>query len=194
MSTTYTLSDGVVVELSDRKSNKSGYTGAALSPSWTLDMTKPFIAACGNPTDPKVMAEVNAQKRTSLHLGNYEDAREAAYVIGRYHQDPIATIRTVQQYGEIDTFPSDLYNLPVGLGYAAAVSLIKQRKLKVKVAAQPVVDPTTTPATGNVFNFFSKEQVIPVAKKLGGPEQFQAAIKGLTISEFAKKFNLTVKA
>lgn len=193
VSKTFVLSNGVEVELSDRKSNRSGYTGAALSPSWTLNADKPFIAACGNPNDPKVMAEVNAQHRTSLHLGSYSDAREAAYVVGMYRKDPIGTIRQVQQYGEIDTFPADLYNLPPGLAYEDAVAILNERKVKSKKSTVTIkADPSDVQAAGNLYNYFSREQIVPIAKSLGGAEPFQEAIKGLTVKGFAEKFDLNI--
>jgi hypothetical protein len=191
MSKEYTLSTGVVVEVSDRKSNRSGYTGAALSPSWTLDSTRPFIAACGNPSDPKVMAVVNAQHRTSLHIGSYKDAREAAYVVGMYRKDPIATITKFQSNGNFTDFPEDLYSLPVGLEYEAAVAILNANKTAKKNKVQTVVKDTKVPAAGNLYDFFERAQVVDIAKKLGGAEQFQSAIKGLTIEQFADKFELT---
>lgn len=190
MSQIYTLNDGVQVELSSRKSNRSGYTGAALSPSWTLDADKPFIAACGNPNDPTVMAEVHAQQRTSLHLGSYSDAREAAYVVGLYRKNPVDTIRRVQQYGAIDVFPEDLYQLPPGLSYDDAVTILKNRKIKSKVNSVVKQDPATVVAKGNLYNYFSRDQIVSIARSMGGAEPFQVAITGLTIKEFAEKFDL----
>jgi hypothetical protein len=192
MSKEYTLSTGVVVELSDRKSNRSGYTGAALSPSWTLDSTRPFIAACGNPRDPKVMSVVNAQQRTSLHLGSYRDAREAAYVVGMYRKDPIGTITKVQSQGSINDFPKDLYSLPVGLEYEAAVAILNSNRAAKKTHVCPVVKDTKVPAAGNLYNFFNRAEIVEIAKKSGGPEQFQSLIKGITIEQFAAKFELTI--
>jgi len=194
MSTSFTLSDGVVLEVSTRKSNRSGYTGAALSPSWTLNADKPFIAACGNPTDPTVMQEVNAQQRTSLHLGNYRDAREAAYVVGRYRKDPVNTIREVQSNGEINNFPEDLYNLPEGLAYEKAVEILNSQKAsrKVKAPEASKTDPSTIVASGHLYDFFKREQVVTIAKSFGGAEAFQTAIKGMSILDFAKKFDLAL--
>lgn len=192
MAKTFTLSNGVTVEVSTRKSNRSGYTGAALSPSWTLNADKPFIAACGNPTDPTVMREVVAQQRTSLHLGNYRDAREAAYVVGLYRKDPISTIREVQSKGEIDSFPEDLYNLPEGLAYEKAVQILNSQRAnkKIKVSVASKADPATTTASGNLYDFFKREQVVTIAKSFGGAEAFQTAIKGMSVLDFAKKFDV----
>jgi hypothetical protein len=192
--TIFTLNDGIEVELSTRKSNRSGYTGAALSPSWTLDAERPFIAACGNPTDPTVMAEVNAQHRTSLHLGSYRDAREAAYVVGRYRKYPVETIREIQSHGNATSFPDDLYSLPPGLAYEDAVEILNARKKATKScnSVQTKLDVSSVPATGNLYDYFSRDQIVTIAKSLGGPDAFQGAIKGLSVLDFAKKFDLSV--
>lgn len=114
MPQTFILSDGVQIEMSSRKGNRSGYTGAALSPAWTLDGSKPFVAACGNPKDPAIMSKLRAQYRTAWHGGIYADAREAAYVVARFHQDPVATEQELEAQGGVwKQFPADLYDLPV---------------------------------------------------------------------------------
>ena len=186
--TTYTLSDGVVIEASNRKSNQSGYTGAALSPSWTLDADKPFIAACGNPSDPAIMSQMNAQQRTSWHGGSYADAREAAYVVGLFKQDPVATERRIQSHGAIDQFPADLYNLPVIMSTATAIQHLNNAKIKSKQPARP--DPAVTVARGNLMKFYTVASVKAAAIKAGGAEAFQASLEGLTAAEAAEKHNL----
>jgi hypothetical protein len=192
--TIFALKDGIEVELSTRKSNRSGYTGAALSPSWTLDADRPFLAACGNPTDPTVMSEVNAQHRTSLHLGSYRDAREAAYVVGRYRKYPVETIREIQSHGNATSFPEDLYSLPPGLAYEDAVEILNTRKKSAKICKTfvPKADMSTVPAAGNLYDYFSRDQIVTIAKNLGGPDAFQGAIKGLSVLDFAKKFDLSL--
>jgi hypothetical protein len=190
--TSYILSDGVVVETSTRRDNRTGYTGAALSPAWTLNANKPFIAACGNPTDSSVMAVVNAQARTSLHLGAYSDAREAAYVIGRYRKDPISTILTVQSNGAWDEFPSDLYDLPEGLAYEKAVEILETARRKRKIKTTVIAKDITVQASGNLYNFFKHEQILTVAKAKGGPVAFQAYLVGKTIADFASDNGLAV--
>jgi hypothetical protein len=192
MSNTVTLSDGIVIEASDRKSNQSGYTGAALSPSWTLDADKPFIAACGNPRDPAIMAQMNAQHRTAWHGGSYADAREAAYVVGRFKQDPVGTERLIQSHGPIDKFPADLYNLPVVMSTANAIKHLNNVKIKSKLKVVEKADPATVPAKGNLYIYFSRDQIVPIAKQAGGPEAFQASLAGLTVKGFAEKFALAV--
>jgi hypothetical protein len=188
MSTKHTLSDGVVIEESDRKSNQSGYTGAALSPSWTLDADKPFIAACGNPSDPAIMAQMNAQHRTAWHGGSYADAREAAYVVGLFKQDPVATERLIQSHGPIDKFPKDLYNLPVILSTQKAIQHLNNAKIKSKQPPKP--DATVTVAKGNLVKFYTIASIKEAAKKAGGPEAFQASLEGKTASEAAVEHNL----
>lgn len=188
----HTLSDGVIIEESTRRGNRTGYTGAALSPSWTLNAKTPFIAACGNPTDPTVMVHVNAQSRTSLHLGHYADAREAAYVIGQYRKDPVATIRYVQNNGAWDKFPHDLYSLPEGLAYEAAVEILETARRNRKVKKEVVVKNVNVPASGNLYDFFKREQIVAIAKAMGGAEAFQAYLKDKTVAQFAADNSLPV--
>lgn len=189
----YVLSDGVKVEASIRKSNRTGYTGAALSPSWTLDADRPFIAACGNPSDPNVMKQMSAQERTSWHGGAYSDAREAAYVVGRFKQDPVGTERLIQSSGAINKFPADLYDLPEGLEYEKAVEILKVAREKKKVRKEvKVTKDKSMPAAGNLYSFFSRDSIVDIVKSVGSPEKFQASISGLTIEQFANKFNLSI--
>ena len=189
--TQHTLSDGTVVEQSDRKSNRSGYTGAALSPSWTLDADKPFIAACSNPTDPEIMSKMRAQARTAWHGGAYSDAREAAYVVAKFREDPVAVESSIINNGAWTNFPADLYSLPEGLAFEKAIEILNS-SLAQKKSKKPVVvqlDPSVI-ARGNLHDFFKRDQLVPISQRLGGAEKFQAAIEGLTISQFAKKFEL----
>lgn len=130
MSQTHTLSDGVQIIQSDRKGNRSGYQGAAFSPAWTLNGQKPFVAACGNPTDPAIMSQLRAQHRTAWHGGYYADAREAAYVVALFKQDPVATENQLYAQDFIwKSFPADLYDLPVILTAQQAVQIIQEEKL-----------------------------------------------------------------
>ena len=147
MSQTHTLSDGVQVIQSDRKGNRSGYQGAAFSPAWTLDGRKPFVAACGNPTDPQIMSQLRAQHRTAWHGGYYADAREAAYVVARFKQDPVATENQLyEQSSTWQVFPADLYDLPVILTAQQAVEIIHNEKaaamprIKKTIAARSKLD------------------------------------------------------
>jgi hypothetical protein len=129
MNITHVLSDGVQIIQSNRKGNRSGYQGAAFSPAWTLDVSKPFVAACGNPTDPSIMTQLRAQHRTAWHGGCYADAREAAYVVARFKQDPVTTENEIyDQGGTWQQFPPDLYDLPVILTTSQAVKMIQDVK------------------------------------------------------------------
>lgn len=78
-------------------------------------------------------------------------------------------------------------------GDAVAVKKPKEKKpAKAKVAKVEAKDPATTPASNNLYDFFKRDQIIAIAKELGGAEPFQAKIKGMTINQFATKFGLTV--
>lgn len=189
----HVLSDGIIVEETNRKSNRTGYTGAALSPSWTMDADKPFIAACSNPTDPAIMAQMSAQERTAWHGGSYADAREASYVVGMFHADPVGTERLIHSHGPIDKFPTDLYNLPEGLTNEAAVEILNNKKLKKKKTTVTVKMDTNVPAKGNLSRIYTIKSIRVAAKNTGGPEQFQVALEGLNVVEAAVKFNLIVK-
>lgn len=193
INTQHVLSDGIVVEATTRKSNRTGYTGAALSPSWTLDANKPFIAACSNPTDPAVMAQMSAQERTAWHGGAYADAREAAYVVGMFHADPVGTERLIKSSGPVDKFPKDLYDLPVGLTNEAAVEILNTKKALKKKATVAVKLDAGIPAQGNLSKFYTIDSIRAAAKKCGGPEQFQVALKGINVVEAAVKFDLIIK-
>lgn len=126
------LSDGVVIEISNRKNNRSGYTGATLSVSWSLDCDKPFIACCGNPADPEIHAQLHARERTCWQGGSYADAREAAYVVARFKEDPVVIDDLIHNHGAFTDFPADLYDLPEGLSYDAAVELLDNALLLKK--------------------------------------------------------------
>lgn len=193
--TQHVLSTGVVVEESSRKGNRTGYTGAALSPAWTLKSDKPFIAACANPTDPAVMTHVNAQHRTSLHLGHYKDAREAAYVVGLYRKDPIPTIRYVQSNGVWDQFPEDLYDLPEGLVYEAAIEILnagREARKSIKKTTKVAKKDSSVQAAGNLYDFFDRAIIVNLVKTLGGVEAFQASLIGKTVADFAKEHELAI--
>lgn len=129
----FILSNGVEVELSTRKDNRSGYTGAILSVAWTLDPERPFIACCGNPSDPEVHAQLHAREGTSWHGGHYADAREAAYVTAIFKLDPVNVDYWIHENGNWVDFPSDLYDLPEGLHKADATKILTaKRKSSVK--------------------------------------------------------------
>lgn len=192
MTTVYFLSDGVVLNQSVRKNNRTGYTYAALSPSWTLNADKPFIAACGNPSDPEVMKNVVAQLRTSLHLGSYADAREAAYVVGKYHQDPINTLRYINSNGVWDNFPADLYNLPEGLAFDKAVALLNSRLTKNNTRGTKVkqtISMDNRPARESFFSKYSQDVAKQLRTKFGS-DMVRCEFDVLTINEFELRYGL----
>ena len=181
------LKDGIELELSTRKTNTSGYTGVTVSPAWTLDESKPFIAMTQNPTSPELVRELTATKRASLHLGHYSDAREAAYVIGLYHKNPLTTLQQFNKSGEFTVFPADLYDQPEGMTLKQAGIAIREAKLKSKPLDRTVL------AKGNLYDHFNRDDIVTIATELGGAENFQQYITGLTIEQFATEFNLNYK-
>lgn len=122
---TIVLKNGVEIEISDRKSNRSGYTGATISVAWSLDPNRPFIACCGNPSDPLIRSQMRAQLRHCWQGGAYSDAREAAYVVGLFKQDMVGTDQYIANNGGITDFPADLYDLPVFLNVDDAKKLLQ---------------------------------------------------------------------
>jgi hypothetical protein len=78
-------------------------------------------------------------------------------------------------------------------GDAVAVKKPKEKKpAKAKVIKVERKDPASCPASGNLYEFFTRNQVVDIARAQGGAEAFQAMIKGMTINQFATKFGLTV--
>jgi len=181
------LENGVVLQLSDRKNNTAGYTGVTFSPVWTLNEFKPFIAMTSNPSDPVLVKELTATKRNSLHLGHYNDAREAAYVIGLYNKNPLNTIITFNKHGNFTDFPAYLYEQEPGMTLAHAKTLIPQSTNKVKAIDRNI------PATNNLIYHFNMEDVKQIARILGNSNDFQEYIVGMTIEDFKNDFELEYK-
>ena len=102
-----------------------GYTGVTISVAWSLDPDRPFIACCGNPTDPSIRSQMRAQLRHCWQGGAYADAREAAYVVGLFKQDMVGVDQLIGEYGNITDFPPDLYDLPVFLNVDDAKTLLQ---------------------------------------------------------------------
>jgi hypothetical protein len=65
----------------------------------------------------------------------------------------------------------------------------KPRAKKVTIAGR---DPQTTPAQGNLYDFFARDQIVAIAKSLGGAAEFQAQIQGITITEFSDRFGVSL--
>lgn len=188
---TVTLANGIEILFADRTSNTSGYKYVTFSPAWTLDETKPFIACHLQPTDPTVLNEVTAKLRQSLHLGHYADAREAAYVIGLYNADPVNTVKQFNKFGSFDTFPADLYNLPVNP--MPAITSEDKPKLESKKRAKIVEVNYDVPAKNNLAKFFERPIILSIVELFDSVADFQDYLTGLTIKQFANEFQINFR-
>lgn len=69
------------------------------------------------------------------------------------------------------------------------------RKGTVKVKAKKILevakDPTVT-ASGNLYRFFARDIIVPIAKQHGGAEGFQDYLKGKTVGDFATENGLAI--
>jgi len=125
------------VEIYTSSLGRSGYYGVTVSPAWTLDLEKPFIAMRKNPVNDPVLSKwLTAKERGSLHLGVYADARESAYVVGLYENNPEEILMELFYNGSIKVdFPKELYELPVFITLDEVKKLVtdfKERKRKGK--------------------------------------------------------------
>jgi hypothetical protein len=103
--------NGVIVKTSHL--GKSGYHGACFSPAWTLDKSRPFVAAVTNPTEQQLVSLLTAKERTALHLGYYSDSREAAYVVAYYKANKQEVLENMQSFGENRIIiPDAVYTMP----------------------------------------------------------------------------------
>lgn len=128
--TTYNV-NGVTIETSHL--GRSGYLGCTFSPAWTLDYDNPFIAMTSNPiNDPRLEKWLTAKKRMSLHLGNFGDSREAAYVVSLYKQNPEEILKEIYNKEFAPSFPDSLYDLPVYINKEEAQNIINITKTKSK--------------------------------------------------------------
>jgi hypothetical protein len=186
MNKLFVLSNGVTVEMSSRKGNRSGYTGAALSPAWTLNNSKPFVAACANPTDPTIMSQLKAQQRTAWHGGSYADAREAAYVVALFKQDPVGTETILVDCNyQFDNFPADLYQLPVVVTAHQANNILAQ----ARVTSSNTVNKTKIASTAKV-NLNMTDVLAAVGVALKGKAKNHTLIRETLEAQF--KFFRTV--
>lgn len=103
--------DGLAIKESSW--GRSGYYGATYSPIWTQNTNMPFIAMVGNPKEPHLQKYLTAKLRQSLHLGRFSDAREAAFVVAMYKDDPETVLREIYEKRFEPVFPKELYTLPV---------------------------------------------------------------------------------
>lgn len=127
------------VEIATSSLGRSGYYGVTLSPAWTLDIERPFIAMRQNPVNDPVLSKwLTAKERLSLHLGVYADAREAAYVVGLYENEPEETLKELYHNGSIEVdFPLEIYKLPVFIALDEVKKLINDFKEKKKAMKKP---------------------------------------------------------
>lgn len=190
MTTSYILADGIEI-LTASRNNVSGYKYVTFSPAWTLDENKPFIACLLQPTEPELVNELTAKHRNSLHLGHYADAREAAYVVGLYNANPVDTLKRFNAYGAFDSFPADLYDLPVNV--MPVFQRDEQPNPERKTRAKTVVN-YNVPAKNNLIKFFDYSIILSVVELFDSVNDFQDYLTGLTIEQFANEFNLNFRA
>jgi len=192
--------NGIEINYSSR--GNTGYLGAAFCPSWTMNAEKPFIAACGKPSDPALVDLLRAPDATALHLGHYADSREAAYVTGLYKADPEGILRELMTNGhnglEVD-FPAELYDLPEFLTKEEALNLnieYKERKAsgrksgKVTVGKIIRTDDRSVQANRKVLAEAHGTDVYIKLSSTFGREVVQTAIDNLTVNEFELRFGL----
>ena len=159
----------------------TGYEGATFSPAWTLNEQKPFIAAIGNPTDTYLKTLLTAKDRTALHLGQYSDSREAAYVVAMYKNDPENVLLELRDTGTLVVeFPKELYALPELLTCSEAQEQIKKTT---------VIKTDDRPADKNFAELNAKYNINELAKRFGKELLLQSR-KYLTINEFELRFGL----
>lgn len=191
--TVYKLSNGVEVVGTDSNTS-TGYIGASFSPAWTNDLSRPFIANAS--ITESVRSQLRVKGRSNWHGGHYADAREAAYVSALFKEDPVTTDNDLHNHNIV--IPSEVYSLPEGLKLADAVDLIQaHRKAKAKALKKTrtvvvKLDPTITPARGNLYRFFDRKDIVPLAQNLGGAEVFQASLEGKTVAQFAEEAGLAL--
>lgn len=122
--TTYIV-NGLAIETSTK--GQSGYLGSTFSILWRRKT--PFLAALTNPTDPALVKLFRRKKSTSLHLGDYDDSRKAAYVTAYYKAHPREALENVAKNAILEIeFPAALFDLPVFLPLEDAQALIKAYK------------------------------------------------------------------
>lgn len=121
--------DGLEIQTSNQ--GRSGYLGVTFSPAWTLDETKPFIAMVRNPVDDPVLVKyLTALERGCLHLGDFSDSREAAYIVALYKDNPEFVLKTMYSNDRVNfvDFPAELYDLPQFINSQDATTMVKEHK------------------------------------------------------------------
>ena len=142
------LSDGIVIETSTRGS--TGYFGSCFSLVWSMGGDNCFYAAVSNP-DEKLMKYHPAPFSTALHLGSYNDSREASYVACMFKQsddnEKIAMMLETKEFGKpIVEFPADLYNLQVYVTAEDVKRIVTEKKVTKAVKEKSIkVQKTSKP-------------------------------------------------
>jgi hypothetical protein len=183
--TTKTLENGIVIAFAN---NKSGYAGVSYTPKWTLDETHPFVASITQPKNKAEQAEVTTKLTHSVHLGYYDDARKAAYVIGLYRANPVKTLKQYRLHGAFKSFPTDLFALPV----PSAEVLAQPSKGRAK-RINPVIVDYDVPAKNNLNKFFDYPLILSIVELFDSVNEFQDYLTGLTIKQFANEFQINFR-
>ena len=196
---TFTLNNGVVIENSNNSRNRTGYRGVALNLVYTShDNETPFAAECGLPNDPTIKAQLNINKRTAWHGGFYSDAREAAYVVALFKENPIAIDSIISKNSVFDNFPSDLYDLSVFLTLKDAQRIVNLKLEEIRRVKQTNKRTIRTRVNVKVNNspvekywkeLYVQYNIANLAEKFG-KETIITARKYLTVNEFELRFGL----
>lgn len=68
-------------------------------------------------------------------------------------------------------------------------------KTRFKRPALPAVKiDSDLPARGNLYSVFAREEIVKIAQGMGGAEQFQNSLEGLTLQQFAEQHGLELAA
>jgi hypothetical protein len=110
--------------------------------------------------------------------GSEGSGNVANNVIGNY-----AILKHVMVQGQT------MWDILGGTHRAKAPKATATRKTK---SLAPRRDPQTTPAQGNLYDFFARDQIVAIAQSLGGAAEFQAQIQGITITEFSDRFGVSL--
>lgn len=185
----YTLSNGVVIEVATSKRNSTGYEGASFSPAWTRNSEKPFIAV-GN-RDIENAHLLKGYGGNVWHGGYYDDVRKAAYVASLFKANPLETDFIVYaQNREFVDFPSDLFDLPESLTHEEAV-----KRINIALANKPKKEKPLFKTSDKCDKVWAKlyetYNFAELAKQFG-KDVFIQARKTFTVGELQDKLGLPV--
>lgn len=122
--------------------------------------------------------------------GRDDDAREAAYVVGRFRADPIGMDQLIGTQGTYTDFPGDLYNLPVITTAEVACSYIAESKNKTVKTAAKIKKPAKAGKACEVFwNLYNRNVMQDLVARFGR-SIVEDSFKVLTMSEFEARFGL----